>query len=154
MENSNNIEAPVWPCCQTQAEVGQLGGGFSDSSWRGQVYPSELRVMQERQSGAVFPVRGTDFFKVTLSGIVCLSSSELSEKTEPPIHPRIPVANLKLQGLKEGAVLLPGESHQTPFPRSKLVLKSLDLLGRVGLGSALPALPCPSLCSFSSGRCP
>lgn len=83
----------------------------------------------------MFPVRGTDFFKVTLSGIVCLSSSELSEKSELPIHPRVPLANLKLQGLEEGAVLLPGESHQTPFSRSRLVLKSLDLLGRVRLGS-------------------
>lgn len=67
-ENSNGIEAAVWPRSQTQAEVGQLGGGFSDSSWRGQVYPSELREKQERQSGTVFLVHRTDFFKVTLSG--------------------------------------------------------------------------------------
>lgn len=95
--------------------------------------PSELRVMQERQARSCVsgPVHRTDFFKVTLSVIVCISSSELSEKNELPIHPRI---NLKLQDLEEGAVLLPGESRQTPFPRSRLVLKSLDLLGRVGLG--------------------
>lgn len=79
----------------------------------------------------MFPVLRTDFFKVTRSVIVCISSSELLERNELPIHPRI---NLKLQDLEEGAVLLPGESRQTPFPGSRLVLKSLDLLGRVGLG--------------------
>lgn len=99
----------------------------------------------------MFPVLRTDFFKVTLSVIVCISSSELSERNELPIHPRI---NLKLQDLEEGAVLLPGESRQTPFPKKQVGSEESGLAWKSRAGSALPALPRPSLCSFTSGRCP
>lgn len=48
MENSNGIEAPVWPCCQTQGLEPRWR--LLRFTWRGQAYPSELRVMQERQA--------------------------------------------------------------------------------------------------------